>query len=336
MSFLEHIEAVLITTLLAALVWLWAEGKDVQTYDGQIVPIQLVAPPGFEGELVIEPAEIIRAEAAFETSSAQFDLFLSRLRDGAIAITIPPPEIGNTRTAPLSLRAQLQAELFDPLHIDLDDLEPAAFPVRVDRIVDAELDIALSLPPGVTLPQPATLQPATASVRLPASLLDAAAAPVLTARLPIDAINAAEPGQPQSVTLALALPDALRSNRSELRTPAVEVTFTVPRRTATTTLETLPIKVTLSPLVLRRWNVTVDDDQLFVRDIELRGPAATIAAINTGTLPVSATFEPSVADLEQGLTSKPIDITVPPGVEVISTTPQASFTATPRSSAPTN
>ncbi|MEO0587661.1 MAG: hypothetical protein AAF078_08480, partial [Planctomycetota bacterium] len=140
----------------------------------------------------------------------------------------------------------------------------------------------------------------------------------------------------QSLTLALALPDTLRSNRSELLTPSVDVTFTVPRRTATITVETLPLKVTLSPLVLRRWNVQLDDDQLFVRDIELRGPAATIAAIDAGTLPISAGFEPSVADLEQGVTSMAIDITVPPGVEVISTTPQASFTATPRSDAPNN
>jgi len=331
MTIIEHVEAILVTTVVAALVWLWAEGKDVRRYDGQIVPVQLVAPTGMDDELVIEPAGVIETRATFETSSAQYDQFLYAIGEGPVLVTVPPPGEGNTSVGPLNLMGELENLVFTPLHIDLEDLEPSAVEVRVDRMVERSYDVALLYPSDASLAQPPSVQPTQAQVRLPASLHERAGATSFRVRLTGAMLNSATPGESVTLTLPLELPEALRSPRTQLMTRTADVTVTVARRTATTTIERLPIEVRLSGLALRRFNVLLADDQLFVRDIELSGPASTIAAINAGDVAVTAGLRPTLDDLEQGVASLPVEIETPPGVEVVSPIPQASFTVTPRS-----
>ncbi|MEO0963571.1 MAG: hypothetical protein AAFY08_00490 [Planctomycetota bacterium] len=330
MSMIEHLEAIVITTLVAALVWLWAEGKDVRRYVDEVVPVRFVAPAGMEETLVIEPTSV-EALATFETSSAQYDEFIDAIDDGPVLVTVPPPGEGDTSTGPLNLQAQLEGGLFGGLRIDVEELDPSAIEVRVDRVVDRAFPVALLYPSDAALEQPPAVQPAEAVVRLPASLRPPSNESSFRVRLTPTMFEAATPGEPMTVTVLLDLPESLSSPHTELITRSVEVTFTVARRTSTITIERLTVDLLQSPLVMRRYEVVLPEDQWFVRDIELSGPASAIAAIASGEATVKAQINPTLDDLERGLTSLPIDIETPAGVEVVSTIPQATFTATPRS-----
>jgi hypothetical protein len=330
MSIFEHVEAVVVTTLVAALVWLWAEGKDVGQYDNQIVPVQLVAPAGMEDELVIEPAGVIETRASFETSSAQYDQFVHEIGEGPVLVTVPPPGDATTRVEPMNLQSELEHLVFGPMHIDLDDLDPAAVEVRVDRMIELPYDVALQYPSDASLSQPPSVRPAQAQVRLPASLSDRAGAVSFRVRLTPAMLEPARPGEPMTVTVPLELPEALRSPRTLLLTRSIDVTFTLAKRTATTTIDRLPVEVRQLGLALRRFNVMLADDQLFVRDIELSGSASAIEAIRSGQAVVKAGIRPTLDDLERGVTSLPVEFEPPPGVEVVSPIPQVSFTVTPR------
>ncbi|MEM9253533.1 MAG: hypothetical protein AAGB29_14410 [Planctomycetota bacterium] len=329
MSVFEHLEAIVITTLVASLVWLWAEGKDVRRYVDEVVPVELVAPTGMEGALVIEPTTL-EVQATFETSSAQYDEFIDVIDEGPVLVTVSPPGEGDTSLAPLNLQAELEAGLFSSLRIDLEELQPGAVEVRVDRLVERTLPVSLLYPSDASLAQPPSAQPSEAIVRLPASLAEAAGETNFRVRLTSEMLSAAAAGEPVTLTVPLELPEALRSAQTELLTRSVDVTFTVTRQTETLTIERLTVQVRQSPLVMRRYDVVLPEDEWFVRDIELSGPASAIAAIRAGEDVVTAEIAPTLDDLERGVTSLPVEIETPTGVEVVSPIPQVAIQATPR------
>ncbi|MBX2851070.1 MAG: hypothetical protein KTR15_04910 [Phycisphaeraceae bacterium] len=72
-SVFNQIATFVTVTIVALLVWLYAEDANVQTYTGQAVRVQFVLPAGADG--LITPSEPITVLVDFDGSNGQFQQF---------------------------------------------------------------------------------------------------------------------------------------------------------------------------------------------------------------------------------------------------------------------
>ena len=128
-----------------------------------------------------------------------------------------------------------------------------------------------------------------------------------------------EPGSRHSLEVPLQLPDTLRSLASSITIQPKDatVTFTLSSRTRTLTMNLVPVQVSGPPEEFNEYEVQLDPGDQFLKEVQLRGPNATIEQIEAGKIPIFAFVHLSGDDIALKIEEKPVSMwMLPEGVTV--------------------
>ena len=320
----DKIKTFFAVTIITFLVWLWAEGRNVDDYTVEAVRIKFVV-TGQEDVLISPVEEVVEIKYRASTDQrVRFDNYLKK-QNGMIEFVIPVDDgafAGEEMVSiPISLKTRLQdLRQIGELGISVDGVTPESTELVVEKLVTQAVPLKIEyVDLGVKMSQPPTVMPAEVEVHLPAKdarQLEGVTLPVrLTASDIVDAI----PNEPASAEVGVELPPALRNRPHVTYSPArVQVNFTISKQTETYTVPTVPIEISAAPTILDRYEFTLPEGQQVIRDLVLEGPADTIEKIKSQSIKVYATVRPPLTELKAGQNFMPVDIIKPSDVQLVS------------------
>jgi len=277
---MRHIRIYAIVSVLAALVWIFAEGEVLQ-----VAPVEIdvrLGEPGSTLRVEPMPGEALwtgRVTVKLEGSASRLDALRSQLADGVTltagpggAIDVDPGEEGR-----VELREALRfSEPFLGSGVTLTEASPQGLRVRVDRIVERTARVSVAFPDGSGVGR-AVVRPDRVTMRGPERLLSAAPENAeLVARPSAEALVGSTPGE--SVTLRgvrLEPPEWLNAeDGAVVFTPSsVDITVTMDRPERTMMISAVQIHVREPAVVRSSYRVRLADGQTtFLADVTLRGP----------------------------------------------------------------
>lgn len=330
----QKLETYLLVTVVAALVWLFAEGETLT--DVRQVTLRLRFTPAAGQDVVIDPV-VFNDVTLFYQVPANRVRDVERLADRPVEIDVAPDP--DEPRQQINLRDRLaNLEKINDIGISVLDVKPAQATVLVEKAIELEADIVAD-PGTLELTEPADIVPAKATVRMRESykeLLNGKPM-VLTARLAdVPDLAAAERGQRLTLDVPLTPPQNIPAQHVTITPAKATVTLSIRKQVATTKVQSVPILVRLPIIESNRYEIVPRDNQRFlVEDVELSGPSEVIEQITKGDLPITAELRLTTADLETGVTSKVVHINAPPGVAISSALPKIEFTISKRAVEPT-
>lgn len=324
-SWYEKIETWFFVTIITALIWLYAEGQNVRPQDLNVA-VKMVAAPG--QDLLISPTGPLTVRVTVRCSQSQLNNLRDELR-GPIDLELTASE--DQPVVDVDLRERLsRAAQFANLGVPVTQVDPARVPVTVEEMVARPVEVKVSPPDGVELAGGVSVDPARAVVRLPERYAEGISGRAVTAELDGRALAGMEVDVPHSLTVPLTLPPGVPPTRATIDPAAVRVTFTIRKQTESYTLTNVPVMYTISPILTRRFDVTVAPEHLFVRDVKVSGPGDQIERLRSGDFRVTAELRLSADDLEKGIESVQPFIDLPAGVRLETPIQRVPITVRPR------
>ena len=331
---LERIETWLVVTVIAVLVWLYAEGASVDSYSNQPVRVQFV--PASAGEdLAIEPSEPFTVLMDYRSSNSQrreVERLVSEPIEYPVEFDPDSPESKMVVMAEVLRQSPVGAK-----GINILSVEPEVKQVTVEPIQTVTMQVTPEVV-GLELEGPATVEPREVNVRLPARLAPLAEDRPLVARLDAGTLGPLEQDRQSfdGVKVPLELPPELKSKWSRIEAPSVSVGFTARKysRRRTVRLPGVPVNVSVQPLLLRRYQLDMPEEQMVIPDVRLSGPAPVIERIANRELRVRAEIRPTADELARGVRSFMVHLELPEGVSVESPLPVIELRVRPLQAQP--
>lgn len=306
---------ILLVTLLTLLVWMWAEGESLTS--GSAAPrVQVVPPPG--GELAVRVDDPAWTGSLGLTMRGSTASIASTQRELLKGIKLSPG-IGLVPSTPGSHVLRLWSVLREQPElqrqgVSISSVEPATLKIVVEETVEVSVPVQLR-PVGVELAEEPVLKPSTVMVRVPASTASRLGVGVYAiAAVPSAAINELKIDGTATLTADLSLSRALLDAQAIGPSPTkVEVTIKRGKGVQTVNVPAVPVVVLVDSPTGAGWKAEVVD--AFVRNVELRGPAAAMTDVREGRVQVRAVVVLTTADLKEGEIVRPVTIaTGIPGV----------------------
>lgn len=322
----ETLETVVFSAILTLVIWLWAEGESVSV-ETVTVTVTFTAPEG--SRLLIEPRTPPPVNVVVEGATRQLRAFRERFGDETIEHTLRyEPDAPLERQ--IVVEDLLESAGMSQLGVTIRNIQPQTLAVRVEQLVDVTVPIRVRTG-EVRLAGPVKTQPEAVVVTVPESLEGEAEAAAVDVALPRRDLGESARNQPQSETVNLSIPAELRTAWTRMSPNTAELIFTLEDVTAEVTLRSVPVFMSASPVLMRRYEVDVPEEQRVLRDVRLSGPSEIIERIRDRSEPrVVAEFRPSENDLAAGEATLPLTLRVPAGVTIESPIPAITVTAQPR------
>ncbi len=315
------IKTILLVTMIAALVWIFAESETLRTTDVRL-ELQFVADPS--GQHIARPADesTWSPNITLELSGAAGRMEgLQSLATRPIRLAPGHPGIPEASGDYLIDLQQALRDLpeLTGRGISITRCDPATVRIRVDQLVSREFKIVVQA--NAELEGPPEVRPAAAIVTLPKRQADAIPADATVfARIDADTLARLVPGRREVLTnVRLSLPEMTRGEskpdaRSEpnqeaqpkIEPASVQVALTLRARSATTELASVPVQLRLAPIELARWDITVPEQDRFIANVRVSGPADLVEQVKRGELKITATVPLSFDELERGIATKEV------------------------------
>lgn len=310
-DWLPRLETGLIVTVISVLVWLYAEGENVQLHPNQRLLVEFVAPAG--QSLAIDPQDPVEILVSFRASAGEMGLLEEKLRAGPIQIPVGNGTESESNEQTVVLKDALDRSAIGSLGINITDTDPVTETVRAEPLVTRRLPIA-EAPTRVQFGTPPKFEPAQVAVTLPRSLAEAAENAKVLARLDTLNLNEYEANTDVTASVPLELPAPLRSPWTTLGAATAQVTFNIRKLSDSIVLPTVPLRVSADPLLLQEFDVLVAQDGMMLRDVRLSGPSDVIEAIRKNEVRIWAELRPTREQVERGDTSLTPVLVTPPGI----------------------
>lgn len=332
----SQVKSVLLATVIALLVWVFAEGESLATRTVSAA-VQFPGDAGAGTDLVVIPDDPnFRGEARVRLEGTLRSLDIAAGEIGG-RVRLAPGSPGLPNGPGEKLVADLAQAIgalpgLKGLGSSVAEVEPRQVVVRAVRMVQREVPVRVVLGADVPLDGDPAPTPDRVSVRVP----EAAAAQLpdaVEARVSEAEIRRLRAEGPQTVPAQVVPPPSLFGVRPMgLSHDTVSVSLRVRRRIETVTLQGVPVWFSLPPTEdTARWSVDVQDK--FLGDVTLSGPLEEIRRIDARAVPVKALIELSSEDLEHGaagLTKTAAFPGLPPGVTAAAATPGVRVRVTRR------
>ncbi len=312
-------------TLITLLIWLYAEAQNVRQESAEL----LVRLPDVIGQAtVVDPTdrrEPIRVAVELRGNSARLSELRATLAGlGVIELPLEAAHLpqNDAGIGPIDLRPLLQRASLTPrggsgprladLGVSLDSVEPVSINVRIDQLVEKNVDVVFR-PEGVQIDSASLkIDPPQVVLVLPQSLVEqySSAQDVfkLEATVPQVDLPKLPPGVKQTVNAQLAIPQVLQSEYTQLKTNTVDVTFTIASQTESHVLGVVPVWLLAPPSELQRYQVTLAEDSRVLNDVTVTGPRQLVDQLRAGDtkLRVVGRIELTADDLDNAITSAPV------------------------------
>lgn len=334
---LEKLQTWLVVTVIAVLVWLYAEGEAVDQHQMQL-QLRFVPPPGrqliVEPQAPADPDAPVLVWATFLASTGQMDQVEAIANQGPIEIVVADRPDAETPEQVVVLEEALARSPLGELGVSIVETSPPTVNVWVEPLKTEQVEVLVHTG-DLQLAQPPIPEPLKVPVVVPTRLAEAARNLKVVADLTAIDLSQLEVNEPHTLpAVPLRLPAALEERGVRLERDSVRVNLTIRKQTDSVTLTTVPIHINTPPLVLQRYNIALREDQMVLRDVRLTGPADVIDRIRRKDTRVWAELRPSADELDTGVESLPVYLNAPPAVTVESPLPQVPVTVTRRESPP--
>lgn len=284
----ETVRTVLVVSIVAILVWLFAESRTLRTQTfsipveisagGSGVAFRLIDAGGWSGAVEVEVAG----------PAGGIDALRGRSGDAVVLeIGSELPAEPGSRMVDL-LDAIRRDEVFIESGLTVRRVTPREIGLETDRLATLTLAAEVDLE-GLETAGPVTIEPSEITVRLPVGIaegLDLRA----VARIPPSRLATLTPGRRTEISqvpIELAgLPDGVWGLR--LQTPRVVVTLALRLRTESLTLREIPVRLSLMPGDLAAWIVEVPPEDRVLENVVLTGPVSAIDRIRRGDIVLGA------------------------------------------------
>ena len=332
-TLIQKLETFVVVTVVAVLVWLYAEGASTKEHNREPVSVRFVAPDGRERDFAISPDQAVSASVSFRGSSGQEQSFRVLVRD-PIELTVEPPDAGQSARTLVLADALVRNDAFAKLGLGNVVVEPATWEVAMRPLVTVTLPVRVEigdLPLDPTTTPVAT--PDAVDVTAPADVVDALGDAVVVARLDrgtlADRNEDPVAGGRENVArnIALEFPAGIDRRWTRSSTQDVRVNYTLADPDATVTVKRVPLYVNLPVGTQQQYRVTPNDGQKFLFDVELRGPKGLIDRIAAGDPAYPVTAEIRIQDVSgiESITSEQPVVVPPPGVTVVGSPPRVGL-----------
>ncbi|MFA7322608.1 MAG: hypothetical protein WC000_14185, partial [Dokdonella sp.] len=249
MRIFKPMQSYLLVTLIAALIWLYAEGQDVRSVTRDVV----IAMPARIGQDLVadfaDGSDQMTVAATFKGATAPLGQLQAHLGAmGAVELPVQSSMIAATGKQTLNLSAlfpQVRVEPEKPgsrsvseQGISVVGVEPGEVPIIVDKLVTKDVRVVFD-PRGVQLGPSVKINPATIPVTLPQSFLDRLQgsddALFVAAVIPAGRLGDMPEGVEQTLPLKLELSKPLGTDKRverhiKLGVTTADVTFTIARQ----------------------------------------------------------------------------------------------------------
>jgi len=320
---LRNAQNIGLVTLIAALIWLYAEAQDVSDATRQLA---VTLPERVGQNLVVTPVsgeQPIRVNATFKGAAAPLGQVHAAL--GATATVTLPVDAGELPDAPQGplalapLLAQVRIDPLDPasptvaqLGVSVVDVDPAEILVRVIEMVSISAPVRFR-PSGVQLGPSIRVEPAEVTVEAPRDVVEqyrgAPDSLVVEAVVRSEQLANMPEGVSQTMTLNLRPAGVLADVRHvRLAERSADVTFTVERQKDSYIAPLVPVWLVAPPSELERFSVELDPQSQVLRDVTITGPRDLIAQLRdaSANVRVIARFELTSDQLDRGVNSAPL------------------------------
>lgn len=298
----------LVVTVVAIVIWLFAEGENVQR--AEVVATVQVVPASTAGLLTWIESDTPwdgRVTVKISGATVGIDAVRDRLRQ---PLLLTPGAEGFSSTPgnhTLDLRTMLR--LFPEIRetgVSIEECEPRVLVAHVDVIETVELPVRVEVADaeveGLPEANPTRIMVHVPSLVRPKLTPDSA----LIARVSAEAVRGLGRGRRETLpAVTLDLPPELVGSRGvRITTPTARVSLTLRERTATELLPSVPVQIRVAPGQLARWQIIIPETDQYLRDVRITGPSEEIEKIRKGDLRIIAMVTLSAQELTAGITSK--------------------------------
>ncbi|MBC24560.1 MAG: hypothetical protein CMJ32_11700 [Phycisphaerae bacterium] len=318
MELKTNIGTIIGVTLITLLIWFWAEGE---TREERNVYTQIQFLPGDPERFEVSPTRSFPLAVDLSGSKRALDRATEMLRVATVELTTGiggvPAQAGDHTLNMADILNNLR--MITDTGVTVTRTDPATQPLQVNQLTSLQVDVVASLPGAETVGK-TVIEPAKATVRIPSRMAES-----IKDALRVEAIvdsrlqEHLEPGSRHSLEVPLQLPDTLRSLASSITIQPKDatVTFTLSSRTRTLTMNLVPVQVSGPPEEFNEYEVQLDPGDQFLKEVQLRGPNATIEQIEAGKIPIFAFVHLSGDDIALKIEEKPVSMwMLPEGVTV--------------------
>ncbi len=328
----HHIRTFVLVSVIAGLVWIYAENENIKTYPKETVRVRFVPPEG--QNLSIEPKEM-RVLLTLRGNNAQIQAFRGLVKQGPIELPVQPGSDPGDPQQSISLAQRWAESPLADLNMNLIEIDPPTQILDVRRLEEVRIPVEvirgdLPTPPDT----PPVANPTEVRVILPEELV--AAARTLRAQVRLDeaSVDRDRMGVEQRTVANVELPASLRSRWTELKDTTARVSFTLEDRSEQATqiheIASRGVRVAYAPESGERYRLELAEGDRIVRNIRLSGSPEAIAYLKNHESEVMAIApllgsDIAAANATGGRIPVQVTITTPPGVRVISPTPSVTI-----------
>lgn len=327
-DWLRRVQSVGLVTLIAAVIWLYAEGQDVREITREV---RLTLPAEVGQSTVVafaNPAQAASVQVHLMGASASLSQVEQQLGAGeGLRLPVEPGDLRGGGPATLDLASLIRRARVRPdqptsptlmdLGISVLSVEPAELRVEVDQLVEKRLRVLFD--PGVVDVEPDWgAEPAEVGATLLRSrweaVREATDALFVEAVVPRGTLLALEEGVRQrDVQADLRLPEVFvpagpLADYTRLHRRTVSLSFTIARQRAVAELGTVPVWLVSSPSELQRYRVELAADNRVLNGVRIEGSRDLIERLKAedSNLRVIARFELTSEELDRGASSTPL------------------------------
>lgn len=323
MNWARNIQDILLVTLITALIWLWAEGRNVQTYTPTApVPVRVVLPAE---DLVVLRQSPDRFRMEFKGAQSEINRLRRAISGTGITLEFDGAEPGEHN---LVMSEQLAAAApIAGMSVNITTVEPPTMQVEVDRLVRREVELAFTPPRDAELAEDSlSIEPERVTVTLPESRTVE-----LGERLEVEAQQwHLQPGLRQRPRGRVQLPASLADDpHVQIEPREVQLAFTIERTEDAFILPSVPVWVTMPPADQENYIVRLDEESRVLRDVRISGPSDLVQRVRDGTLRVVATLRLSSDDLARAVDDSAtgtVSFDLPPSLNVTAETQSVRYT----------
>lgn len=330
-ALLEGLETVLVVTVIAALIWLYAEGETVITQSLR-VNVRFVAPTtGMAVSLTDQESSVVGGavldvQAALQATQGDLPRIADWVRNETIDIEVRVPS-STDEVQVINLKDVLNQSPLADINAFVKETSPETVAVRVQqlrtvdmgiRIQQGDLELSEEAPPIIVPDKVAVTMPANLAQQVSEQSIK------LVARLDLLDKETLEQDTQNVETVELDLPPELQNQpHVTLSRPRAEASFLVRKNTTEYTLERVQVRLRITDDITGLYRIQIDPSSQRILRVKLRGPNEAIKRIENDPSLVRASILIKMEDLTNSTNNRtaPLDIFLPEGVTIISLEP---------------
>lgn len=295
-KFHEKVETWIVVTVIAVLVWLYAEATVLQQKTGESV--QLIIDEPTNNYAITPNTESV--SVSYRGSSGQIQQF-NDITGVPMILEIDPTGITAATERTLILDEALARAGFGAIGVTDLEIDPATLNIVIQPLETLQLPVVVDAG-EIPLNGEPVAEPAHIAVTAPQSVIDQLRGQSVTAKL-AQANNTGDgTGRERVATnVPLIFPAELNLDSQWVKTNSdtntVRINYTLANDTSTVVIDRVPLYINLPVDAQLRYTVRPQDKTNFLSDVELQGPADLIARIKAKDPDLTIRAEIRIADV---------------------------------------